>query len=65
MNLMVLSATEALVKRDELVTRGYTSIRGVMPPAMVEELRAWSDEIFARTQRLIRAGSATLGHNGS
>ena len=47
---MALSAAEALGKRDELVTRGYTSIPGVMPPAMVAELRAWSDTIFARTR---------------
>ena len=46
---MVLSAAEALAKRDELITRGYTTITGVMPPAMVEGLRAWSDAIFERT----------------
>ena len=46
---MVLSGTEALTKREELVTRGYTSIAAVMPPALVGELQAWSDDIFART----------------
>lgn len=46
---MVLSATDALGRRDELVARGYTAIPGVMPPVMVEELRAWSDAIVTRT----------------
>ena len=34
MSLMVLSEAEALTRREELVTRGYTSIPGVLPPAM-------------------------------
>ena len=49
MSPMVLSAAGARAKREELVARGYTTIPGVMPPAMVEELHAWSDDIFART----------------
>ena len=46
---MILSPAEALAKREELFQRGYTSIPKVMPAKLVEELRAWSDGIFART----------------
>ncbi|MBV7329150.1 phytanoyl-CoA dioxygenase family protein [Chloroflexi bacterium TSY] len=46
--MSILTSEEALTKRDELVERGYTSIPGVMPQSMVEELCAWSDEIFQR-----------------
>ena len=46
---MILSPAEALSKREELIQRGYTSIPKVMPADLVEELRAWSDGIFART----------------
>ena len=46
---MILSPAEALAKREELIQRGYTSIPKVMPADLVEELRAWSDGIFART----------------
>ena len=46
---MILSPADALSKREDLVQRGYTSIPQVMPAELVEELRAWSDAIFART----------------
>ncbi|MEM7035215.1 MAG: phytanoyl-CoA dioxygenase family protein [Chloroflexota bacterium] len=46
----LLSTEEARIKRDELVELGYTAISGVMPPAMVEELRAWSDDIFEKVK---------------
>ena len=49
MGPMILSPADALSKREELVQRGYTSIPNVMPVELVEELRAWSDAIFART----------------
>ncbi len=47
---MILSPAEALAKREELIQRGYTTIPRVMPAKLVEELRAWSDGIFARTR---------------
>ncbi len=48
--MTTLTATEALAKRDELVENGYTIVPGVMPKAMVDELRAWSDDLFTRLE---------------
>jgi len=44
----ILATHESLIKRDELVERGYTSIPGVMSESLVHELRAWSDALFER-----------------
>lgn len=46
--MSILTTEEALTKHDELVTLGYTSVPGVMPQSMVEDLRTWSNEIFER-----------------
>ena len=46
--MSILTPEEALTKRDELITLGYTSVPGVMPQSLVDRLRTWSDEIFQR-----------------
>ncbi len=43
-----LTDEEALTKRDELVTDGYTCIPRVMSRSLLDRLCAWSDEIFDR-----------------
>ena len=48
--MSILNTEEALSKRHELVERGYTSIPGVMPDSLVNELRSWSDDIFGRVK---------------
>lgn len=44
----ILTDEEAIAKRDELVTQGYTCIPGVMPQSLLDRLRTWSGEIFDR-----------------
>ena len=44
----ILPATEALLKRDELVKLGYTIVPSVMDLELLEDLRAWSDDVFQR-----------------
>ncbi|MEM7538156.1 MAG: phytanoyl-CoA dioxygenase family protein [Chloroflexota bacterium] len=46
--MTMLSDTEALSRRDELVELGYTIIPNVMPQELIEELKAWSDEVFTK-----------------
>ena len=46
--MTILSTAEALTKRNELVGLGYTIIPNVMPKSLLEELRAWSDDVFKR-----------------
>ena len=43
-----LTAAEAMTKRDELVELGYTIVPGVMEQALLDDLRAWSDNVFQR-----------------
>lgn len=44
----MLTSAEAKIKRDQLIEEGFTSIPRIMPPAMVEKLRDWSESIFQR-----------------
>lgn len=48
--MAILSTEEALTKRDELVQLGYTIVHDVMPKALLNELRTWSDNIFNRVK---------------
>ena len=41
-----LTGEQALGKRDELVESGYTVVPGVIEPAFVAELRAWSEQVL-------------------
>ena len=41
-----LTDEQALGKRDELVELGYTVVPGVIEPAFVAELRAWSEQVL-------------------
>lgn len=43
-----LSAAEAFTKRNELVELGYTLVPGVMPKPLLDELHAWSDDVFTK-----------------
>ena len=46
--MTTLTDTEARAKRDELVELGYTIIPHVMPKPLLDELRAWSDDVFTK-----------------
>ena len=46
--MALLTAAEALKKRDELVELGFTVVPDMMEPGLLEELRTWSDDVFAR-----------------
>ena len=46
--MTALTPEEALTKRNELVEMGYTIFPDVMQADFVQELRIWSDNIFAR-----------------
>ncbi|MEM7126440.1 MAG: phytanoyl-CoA dioxygenase family protein [Chloroflexota bacterium] len=46
--MTTLSPSDALTKRDELVNLGYTIIPGVMPKPLIDELSAWSDNVFTK-----------------
>ena len=44
----ILTPAEALCKRDELIELGYAIVPGVLQNPLLDELRAWSDDVFAR-----------------
>ena len=46
--MIELTNEEAIQKREELVSLGYTVVPGVLAESFLEELRIWSDEIFER-----------------
>lgn len=46
--MTILTDAEAVTKRNELVELGYTLIPGVMPKPLLDEFRAWSDDVFTR-----------------
>ncbi len=48
--MLSLSSEKALDKRIELVEQGYTMIPGVMGAELLEELRAWSNDVFLRVR---------------
>src|SRR5690242_4931085 len=45
----VLSAEDAVRQRTRLVEEGYCVVAGVLGGAFLDELRAWSDDLLART----------------
>ena len=42
---MNLTGAEGRRKRDELVELGYTVVPGVIDPAFVAQLQAWSEQV--------------------
>jgi phytanoyl-CoA hydroxylase len=44
----ILTPEEALRKRDELIELGYAIIPGVLQNPLLDELRAWSHDVFER-----------------
>ena len=46
--MQILSPTDALEKRTELVELGYTCISGLMEPDLLAELQTWSHDVFQR-----------------
>ncbi len=44
----ILTATDAIAHRNQLVELGYTVIPGLLQNPLLEDLRAWSADIFAR-----------------
>ena len=48
--MTILSAADALAKRDELVQLGYTIVPNVMERPLLDELRAWSDNVFKQVR---------------
>ena len=46
--MAALSREQALEKRADLVEKGYAIIPGVMQTQLLEELRAWSTDVFSR-----------------
>ena len=48
--MTILSNTEALTKRNELVELVYTIVPSVMERPLLDELRAWSDDVFKRVR---------------
>ena len=44
----ILTPAEALRKRDELIELGYAIVPGVLQNPLLDELRAWSHDVFER-----------------